>query len=327
VRSERWIAVLCLAVLATAFALLGCAGIGRDRAEADAANAGATPLFWLARAPGGGELYLLGSVHVRVIDAPELGPEIQQAYARSDALVVEVDITRVTPEQGKAAAERYAELPPQLTLDAVISPETRELVARYVESRGLPADQIQRYKPWFVAQLILVTELQAAGYDADLGVDRAFIDQASGVKAIVGLETIDSQLAMLDGPALELQDLMLKDSLLRIDDLEKTTEKLLAAWSRGDETELERQIFRPLEQVPELEAYYDALIWQRNASMAARLVELAADGKTRFVVLGAGHMVGARGIPSRLAEQGFAVERIRPGSASGSPDAAATTRP
>jgi uncharacterized protein YbaP (TraB family) len=60
-----------------------------------------------------------------------------------------------------------------------------------------------------------------------------------------------------------------------------------------------------------LGACYDALIWQRNASMAARLVALAGDGRTRFVVLGAGHMVGAKGIPARLAEQGFAVERIR----------------
>jgi hypothetical protein len=328
VRRERWTALLCLAALATAMAPLGCAGIRRDRAEAGAPNApAATPLFWRARAPGGGELYLLGSVHVREVDAPGLGPEIQQAYARSSELVVEVDITRVTPEQGKASAERYAVLPPQLTLDAVVSPDTRELVARYVASRGLPAEQIQRYKPWFVAQLILVTELQAAGYDADLGVDRAFIDQASGVKSIVGLETIDSQFEMLDGPALELQELMLKDSLLRIDDLEKTTGKLLDAWSRGDEAELERQIFQPLEQVPELEEYYDALIWQRNASMAARLVELADDGQTRFVVLGAGHMVGARGIPARLAEQGFVVERVRPDAAPRSPDAAAAPRP
>jgi len=302
VRRVRWTALL----LGSTALALGCAGLGQEPAAPPA-----TPLFWRATAPGGGELYLLGSVHLRAADAHALGPEIQQAYADSDELVVEVDLSRLTPADGKASSERYAMLPPQLRLDALLSPETRDLLARYVKSRGLPADQIQGYKAWFVAQLVLVTELQSSGFDAALGVDRAFIEQASGDKSIVGLETLASQFAMLDGLSLELQELMLKDTLLRIDELGGSTRKLMKAWSRGDEAELERQIFQPLEEVPGLEAYYDLLIWQRNVSMAAQLVELAGDGRTRFVVLGAGHMVGAKGIPARLAERGFAVERIR----------------
>ena len=310
-RRGRWTALLlCSAALATALAPLGCAGVRRDPAER--ATPPATPPLWHARAPGGGDFYLLGSVHLREVDAQALGPEVRQAYADSNELVVEVDLSQLTPADAKVSTERYAMLPPQLTLDALISPETRELLARYLKSRGLPADQIQRYKPWFVAQLVLVTELQAAGYDAAVGVDRVFIDQAeSGEKSIRGLETIAAQFAMLDGLSLELQELMLKDTLLRLDELEGNTRELLEAWSDGDEAELERQIFEPLQKVPELGPYYDALIWQRNASMAARLVDLAGDGRTRFVVLGAGHMVGAKGIPARLAEQGFVVERIR----------------
>ena len=37
------------------------------------------------------------------------------------------------------------------------------------------------------------------------------------------------------------------------------------------------------------------------------------DGRTRFVVLGAGHMLGPQGIPSQLCERGLAVERIAGG--------------
>jgi uncharacterized protein YbaP (TraB family) len=44
--------------------------------------------------------------------------------------------------------------------------------------------------------------------------------------------------------------------------------------------------------------------------MTARLVELARDGKTRFVVLGAGHMLGDEGIPELLARRGWEVRRI-----------------
>ncbi len=325
-RRTRWAGLLLgSAALAISLSPLACAVARRDP-TLPAAPA-AAPLLWHARAPGGGDLYLLGSVHIRAVDAQALGGEIQHAYAASNELVVEVDLSQMTPEEGKASTERYAMLPPHLTLDALISPETGELLAHWVKSRGLPAEQIQRYKPWFVAQLVLITELQRAGYEPSLGVDRVFIDQASAEKPIVGLETIAAQFAMLDSLSLGLQELMLKDTLLRLDELEGSTRRLLAAWSDGDEAELERQIFEPLEEVPELEAYYDALIWQRNASMAARLAELAGDGRTRFVVLGAGHMVGPKGIPAQLAAQGFAVERMGDGPAPEAPGDAIAPAP
>jgi uncharacterized protein YbaP (TraB family) len=322
VGGSRWTApLLCSAALAMGLSPLACAAARPGPSTA----AAATPLLWHARAPGGGGFYLLGSVHLRALDAQALGGEIQQAYAASSELVVEVDVSQLKPEEAKASVERYATLPPQLTLDGLLSPETRELLAGYVESRGLPEEQIQRYKPWFVAQLVLITELLRAGFDPELGVDQVFIDQASAEKSIVGLETIAAQFAMLDSVPLELQELMLEDTLLRLDELEGSTRELLEAWSGGDEAELERQLLEPLEEVPELEPYYDALFWRRNVSMAARLVELAGDGQTRFVVLGAGHMVGPKGIPARLAEQGFAVERIRVGAAPA--DAAAAPVP
>ena len=320
-RRRRGLALwLCAAALSAALASFGCAGGWRDRAASPVV---ATPLFWHAQAPGGGGFYLLGSVHIQAVDAPVFGPEIEQAYRRSDAVVVEVDVSRVTPADVESQTQRYATLPPHLRLDALLAPDTRALLARYVEAHALSAERLQRYRPWFASQMILMTELEAAGYDAALGVDRAFVDQANGEKPIAGLETLSSQFAMLDGQPLELQELMLRDVLLRSDDLVAETGELLEAWSRGDEAALERQIFEPLEEAPELQSFYAALFWQRNAAMATRLIELAGDGQTRFVVLGAGHMLGVKGIPALLAEQGFVVERVSPGEASLSPDVAA----
>ena len=73
-------------------------------------------------------------------------------------------------------------------------------------------------------------------------------------------------------------------------------------------------------------SFYASFFWQRNAAMTARLVELARDGQTRFVVLGAGHMLGAKGIPALLAQRGFVVERVIPGAAARLPDAAERRR-
>ena len=45
--------------------------------------------------------------------------------------------------------------------------------------------------------------------------------------------------------------------------------------------------------------------------MTGRLLQLAQDGRTRFVVLGAGHMIGQQGIPKLLERQGYEVTRVR----------------
>jgi hypothetical protein len=314
-------------LLLACVALLGplaCAGAARDRSLPPARPAPAPkPAFWRAHAPGYGDLYLLGSVHVGEAGAPTFAGSIARAWARADELVVEVDVSRITPEDVAALTQRYATLPPHLRLDALLAEDTRERLAGWVAARGVQAESLQRLKPWFVAQLVMITELRRIGYDAAFGVDRVFIDQASGVKPIVGLETVPSQFAALDGQPLEVQTLMLDDVLLRIDELEEHTRTLVEAWARGDEATIEREILDSLDQRPELAGFYEAFWWQRNQAMARRLVELAGDGETRFVTLGAGHMVGAKGIPALLAAQGFALERLGEAAAPGSPAEAA----
>jgi uncharacterized protein YbaP (TraB family) len=59
--------------------------------------------------------------------------------------------------------------------------------------------------------------------------------------------------------------------------------------------------------------FYESIFFGRNETMTRRLAEFARDGKTRFVVLGVGHMLGSRGIPSLLCDRGFGVRRVSGG--------------
>jgi hypothetical protein len=63
-------------------------------------------------------------------------------------------------------------------------------------------------------------------------------------------------------------------------------------------------------ETPELAVYFEQLIFGRNESMTQRLASLARDGKLRFVVVGAGHMVGERGIPALLRDYGFRLDEV-----------------
>jgi len=162
--------------------------------------------------------------------------------------------------------------------------------------------------------LLVASEFAALGFQPDFGVDRHFSLRASDRKLPVrGLETIAQQVEVLDGLPTGAQDLMLADALGSGEYFEQATVALIDAWQRGDEAALTRLAFTPEQNDPNFEAFYDALFYRRNATMAASLFDLQADGLTRFVVLGAGHMVGPEGIPSQLCQRGLRVERISGG--------------
>ncbi len=297
----RWFAAL------LALWLLACAGSAPD----PAASVEPSPILWRARSPEAATFYLLGSVHMGGETAHYFGHEVARAWRGADELVVEVDVSAVRPEELVSLTRHYGTLAPPLSLQDLVSGETWGQLDAYFTMRELEISSFQHLKPWFVSFAVVQIELQRAGFVAENGVDRAFISAAQGKKPIVALETMASQLETMDRLPASLQELMLRDALARIDSFPQDTAELLDAWQRGDESRLEALVFQPLHQYPELGVFYDLVFYRRNHTMTSRLMQLARDGRTRFVVLGAGHMIGDQGIPKLLADAGYEVTRVR----------------
>jgi len=229
-------------------------------------------------------------------------------------------VSRLDAAEAARLTQRYGTLPEARTVRDVVSKSTGSELAAFLESRGYTGLGVERWKPWFLAFTLVQLELRRAGYQLELGVDRLFIQRAQAGKPIVGLETLDSQLAMFDGLSAAQQELMLRDVLLRRERFAEETEELIETWLSGDEARLEKLVFSPLEELPELADFYDVVFFRRNRRMTGTLEELSGDGKTRFVVLGAGHLLGDRGIPHRLADRGWQLQRVRqPQEVSGKP--------
>ena len=303
-----------LAPSIAALAGLGCATPPFEAGCAtEAGSRTSAPLMWRAQERvGGGVLYLLGSIHFEVESAPQFSGAIEAAHARSDELVVEVDLRDAAESEASAGSGERGFLEPPTKLADVLSPPTLERLERYLGERGLPFSLVEGMKPWYVANFLVVMELQDAGYDAAYGVDRQFIDRSSD-KPIVALETAAEQLDLLDGLPLRIQEITLRDALNRSPKFDLATGQLIEAWRHGDERALQELVFRPIAEDADFELFYDSIFFRRNEAMARRLAELARDGKTRFAVVGAGHMLGARGIPSLLCDRGFEVRRVSGG--------------
>ena len=271
----------------------------------------ATPLVWRATAPGGGVAYLMGSVHLTREHIHNFGSVANAAWQASQELVVEVDVSLLSPQDMAALSARYGSIRPPRSLRDELSDHSWQQLSAYLASRGIAEELVSGWKPWFVYFVIVQTELARAGFKTDEGVDRMFIEAAVAAnRPITALETAASQLQIFDNLPDSLEELLLQDSLGRVDDFAAEADALIEAWRVGDEDELQSLVFQPLAEVPELQVFYDLVFFQRNRQMAGRLHQLAKDGKSRFVLVGAGHMVGEQGIPTLLAERGWQVERV-----------------
>jgi uncharacterized protein YbaP (TraB family) len=278
----------------------------------------AAPLLWRAQAADdrSGVIYLFGSVHVGSDRAPEYSAEIEAAYARSDELVVELDVTGDSGLQLENRVAARALLDPPDKLQDVLTPQTLALLIAYLEQRGFPIAAIEGMKPWYVTNLLVALEIQTAGYDPEFGVDRHFLQRSAGSIPVVALETAEQQIDLFDSLPLAIQDVMLRDALDRSAQFSAATDEMMEAWQRGDERLLEALVFQPVEQNSDFEGFYEGVFFQRNEAMSERLRVLARDGKTRFVVVGTGHLLGSRGIPALLCADGFHVERVSGGNSS-----------
>lgn len=290
-----------------AAALLAVACASPPKPAAPPLPAGA--FYWEATAPGGGALFLLGSVHIGDGRSLELDRRVEAAWRRADALVVEFDPGAVSPLDALDITDRHGLLPPEQTLHDVVSPETYEQLRVYLKQSGYPMQAADRMRPWLLARVVAQLEYQAAGYDAENGVDAWFLRRAAGSKPVVELESMEEQTALFASLPDSLQEKLLREILHGSGDFVAMTREILGAWERGDEAQL-GQLVLGSRSDPELADFYQRVFTERNQRMSERLAALAADGRARFVVVGTGHLIGPEGVPVLLADRGFLVKRI-----------------
>ena len=248
------------------------------------------------------KVYLLGSIHMAKPDFYPLPEPIQDAFAESDSLVVEIDLSPEAEAEIGVMALAAGIYGDGRRLSEELSPETLDLFQSYLEERGLPVVMFDSMRPWMAAQAVTIAEMTRLGFDPALGVDRHFMDRARNAgKSIIPLETPEFQINLLSGFNDELQEMFL---LYTLKDMSRTSEmidSLIKAWNSGDTAAME-EIMLPAEAMEDEFAapVYEKLFFDRNRNMAEKIRGMMAAGGTYFVVVGAGHMVGEEGLVSLL---------------------------
>jgi uncharacterized protein len=263
---------------------------------------------WKATGRSGGVVYLVGSIHVLTSDVYPLNPALEAAFKDADLLVEEVDMAEMLDPAAQLRVLSRGMLPGDQSLDKLLSPATLALVRKATGDLGPAGQPLMRFKPWMLAIALQGLELQKAGYDPELGLDKHFYDQAkSAGKTVQGLETADYQISVFDGMTMEQQDRMLAQTLKELETELASVGKLADAWKSGDAPTVERIVQSELKAEPLM---YQRLLVDRNKAWLPKIETLFARPGHALVVVGAAHLVGPDGLIAMLKAKGYTVEQM-----------------
>jgi uncharacterized protein YbaP (TraB family) len=250
--------------------------------------------------------YLLGSVHMMKPEMYPLDQRIEQAFSRSDTLVVEVDVTADTGATQQAFLREAMYRDNDIILNH-ISKSTFEMLRKKFLEFGVPVENMLSFRPWSLGITLQVLMLQKLGYNPEYGIDLHFLKSAKGSKQIVELESADFQIKLLTSLDEMDQEFFLIDTIRNSDILKSLMRDLMSAWARGDEAAVREIMFQSLKDEPRLASFYEKFIFERNRTMSDRIAAMLQTKGTYFVVIGAGHLVGDKGVVRLLERKGYSL--------------------
>ncbi|MFT3954537.1 MAG: TraB/GumN family protein [Piscinibacter sp.] len=255
----------------------------------------------------GRESWLYGTVHMGRLDWVFPGPQVREAFAASQVLALELDLTDPDTQRRLAAGSRA------VPGDALPAALQRRLDRRALAECAV-AEALGGMKPELQLATLGMLAGRRLGLEPAYGIDMALAALARrDGKVLAALESVDEQLkALVGGPRSELHELVAST----LDELDSGRAQALLGhiaqvWASADHARLARYAeWCECQRSAAEAAAMRRLLEGRNPAMAARIDQLHRGGQQVFAAVGSLHLIGPRGVPALLAQRGYRVERI-----------------
>jgi len=267
--------------------------------------AGKTFCFEAVR--GDEKVYLLGSIHMATKELYPLPKVIEKAYAATKVLVVEADITNVDQAAMQRAVQEKGIFTGDEDLTKLLNAAELKELKSLAESVGLPLPMISKMKPWLAVLTLSALKAQKEGLKPELGIDYHFLQQAKDNKIIRELEGVIAQINLLSGFSDEEQKDFLNYTLKSEKRNKNALKQIIKFWKNGDTAALEKLLLSEFKDVPVIEKKF---LFNRNEEMRDKILYFVKSDKELFVIAGAAHLVGEKGIIKLLEQKGFTVKQL-----------------
>ena len=253
--------------------------------------------------------YLFGTVHVGDASMKGLPEKVTKAIDQSEQVVVEVDISKLTPLQMQQRSMPFMMLKDGKTLQTELSKQNYNKLKDYFAKKSIDIAMFNGLKPWAVMVTMMQIEFQHAGFSDQTGIDKQVLAYAKKQNITIGeLETLEQQLQMFDGMAL-LSNEMIEETFEQLADINTYFIKLVNAWKNGDMDTLTEYYNMSFDESNYGEISEQVMLVNRNNKWVEQLVPRLTNEKL-FIAVGALHLPEQHGLIKQLTDAGFTITRL-----------------
>jgi uncharacterized protein YbaP (TraB family) len=294
-------------IRAVLLALLSFLGAAQAQQAAPAQPKPRRFLMWKAASPTT-TVYLVGSIHLGDSSMYPLPKEVESAFAAAKVLAVEINIKNADQAKMVGLIQKYGLYTPDDSLTKHLPKETQTALDDYCARHNVPRQGMEQLKPWVVAVTIAAMAWQQAGEDPSLGIDIHFLDESKPPQRNDELESMESQLSIFAEASEQEQQSMLGAILKQGDKTKDIIKRTQAAYVAGDPDALQK-VMDEQDDVGS-KTLEKKLLDDRNAVMTGKMEEYLKGKEPIFVVVGAAHIIGDKGIARQLRDKGYKVEQV-----------------
>jgi hypothetical protein len=289
---------------------------GRRIEVAAAAIPNGEAILWRIARPGVRPSHLFGTIHVSDERATRLSPAVSRALDGADRVALEV--ADLSPA---AMSRAIASLIPQVifvdgrSLSTLLTPEELAVASRAASRAGLPRELFAVARPWLVTMMMAITDCERARLSSGkLPLDLQLAARARDRSIpLVGLETLEGQLAAMASVPEADQLTVLKASLKLERQSEHAIETILARYLAREVSKvwpMQQELWHKAGFAPKaFDTLRHHLITVRNKRMLDAALPLVAEGNA-FIAVGALHLVGSDGLVALLRAAGYEVTAV-----------------
>ena len=250
---------------------------------------------------------ILGTVHILKPGTVWMNEDITVALKAADKLYLELSPEQSSDQVMQSLVPKYGLLPADENLKDKIGEEDFDTLVAGLASFGVPAQALNRFRPWFAGLTYTVLQYIKTGYDDKVGVEAVLTEFAKTEgKMIDGLETAEFQISVFASLKEEDQIKFLRDALNEADQIETVMSEMTELWINGDADKLGIMINEELVGFPELA---DKLLYKRNENWVGDIQRILKDPGNFMIAVGSGHLAGKQSVIELLKAEGIVVTR------------------
>lgn len=257
-------------------------------------------------------VYIQGTIHLGDERLYPLSDEVLDAWASADRLVGEISSRDMGRLQSVVQRDMFAsyQRASGRNLFDYLTEEEKDLL--YMVMDGNQAQVYAVFEPWVLNSVITTLATVDTGFESEAGIDQTLLAMAEREeRSVAGLDTLRTQLNILEFGDYDQQLYLLKQSIASLDSESEETQKLDSMYEAylADDLETLAQILLDEmeleENDPDFAAeYIDAIYAQRNRDWSIKIADWLEEGGVTFIFAGAGHFVGDDSVFVQLRENG-----------------------